>query len=313
MAYYDKKIAAPTYNDASGVAHSVSKTIYIKKKWEDNATTTYMNTTHLLHQTEEDLPVWTIHTFASIVSLIALVYGISTWLVLPRSRTFHNYVYLNSIFALTLVLWLTFLSLIDILGDNAIYFILFFEFGFLSWVAVAFILIYRDIVIVFANDVSRKMLKCNLFAWGLPLATLTGLLSTGIYYFALWYALVLCVVLVVEVFLYVNVLYSLFKGSKVRGSVNNHCRRMQVATFTFFMGGIPIILEIAIAQQPLSMALSNGEVVSLLIEILLLTPTIVYNVFFIVMKSNRCLWREWRDRHKIILGKNVKTVCETHL
>lgn len=259
----------------------------------------------------QDLRVWSIQGTAAVVSLAALLYGTLTWIILPKSRTFHNYVYANCTFTLTLVLWLPFLALLQSFGDKLTYTILFFEFGFLCWLAVASVLIYRDIVIVFASDIQRKILKCNLFAWGVPVASLIGLVNTGISYFALWYSVILCVVLLVQLILYMRVLCNLFRVSDGRRRSGTQCRNIQIATFMLFMGGIPVMLEIAIIQRPLAMALHTATPINLVIAIILQVPTMVYNIFFIFRKSNRCLWHEWCVHRKSVVLSN--TVCEINL
>lgn len=263
----------------------------------------------------------------SLVSSTALLYGLITWVVIAKSRTLKNYVFLNVIGAQSLWFWFSYIDSYSIdrlmedlrqemyedrakspglasathtLSYNSSYQCVVSLLGPASylWLFMASLLIYNDIVVVFNNNVTRRYLKSNLFVWGVSLLTFIIHYIANVKFDHLWYKGCQYLMLVVQVFFYMRVLYCLFKGSDVR-IPSRLCRNVQLVTFTLFMSGIPILL----ASQTLQFGLPNNNDILFALHILhtiLGILVIIDSVLFLILKSNRRLWCERRQSNIII-------------
>lgn len=277
--------------------------------FESTNTTTFLNTSLESENTtnSEDFEIDDFRTLtivilililfmvASLISLFTLLFGVITWILIPKWRSFKNYVYVNVIFCYTMSSWL-FYGLVYVDDDIGVSLVIFYFVNASScWLLIASIIIYMDIVIVFNSNITRKVLKCNVFCWGVPLLLsalhiLGELTSLKILVYLLKERfLFVGLLLVINFCLYVRALYSLLKNTAVNGSPR-FWQKFQVATFTFVLSGAPVLIA-TIISLPLNNTFSFGFMLRAALPSL---QTVIMSVSFLLLKTNRVSWRKRR-------------------
>lgn len=245
------------------------------------------------------LPLLTVtRILAALTSTIACVLALTSWTMIPKWRTFNNFVYFNLIVCYTVAYGMPFVIPLGYTNDFFTLLSCFTLCSFLGWFLVASINTYIDLVQVFTVHVSRKKTKCSLFVW------ITSLLNTSIVYAAstsnsqnVRLIMYICtidvhVTLVCNCIIYFIVLNSLVKHwcrSKVECN-----RKFQAATFTFLMSGF-MMLPIFVAQM-LSLLHLDKQLYLYYAACSVVTGNIhtcIINVCFMILKSNRTMWRDF--------------------
>lgn len=239
----------------------------------------------------------------SLFSLFTLIFCVVTWILIPKWRTFRNYVYANVIFCYAmsscLFYGLFFLEMENYESETVLFiFVFYFVNASSCWLFIGSLLIYMDIVVVFQRNVTRKMLKANGFCWGVPslLATLhiSGELlpELRIFVFLIKDSYGFSgLMLAVNLLLYMKVLCGLFKNTGLTVS-SRVCQKVQVATFTFLLSGAPILIA-SVVSMPIEKD-NRYAAVNLISPSLPPLQTIILNVCFLLMKSNRVSWKQRR-------------------
>ncbi|KAF9801949.1 hypothetical protein SFRURICE_016199, partial [Spodoptera frugiperda] len=107
-----------------------------------------------------------------VLTLIAFMYGLTSWCLIKKFRHYRNYVFLNII--LSNLLRISMYVLPDIWCESIIdcdiltLISLYFDLCFHHWLLVFSCILYVDFVKVFHIDISRRFLKSSIFAWGMP-------------------------------------------------------------------------------------------------------------------------------------------------
>lgn len=231
---------------------------------------------------------FTLIFFASVLSLVTCVVAFVSWIMIPKWRTFKNYVFLNLILSYTASY--TFL-VAEALNETS-YVMNYFLCSFSCWLFIASIVSYMDIVKVFSSNVTRRKLKCTLFAWGVPLPnTLLNVVEQECYSFSdvvksgdnnYYFILIL---LLCNFFIYIKVFYSLFRVARFRSRAR-YMQKVQVATFTFFMSGSMILPPLVLSEFGMTFY------TSLIVGVMPFVQTIALSTCFLMLKSNRMMWSE---------------------
>lgn len=246
------------------------------------------------------------------LTLIAFVYGVTSWCLIKKFRHFRNYVILSAITAglLRLVTFQIGMSLItrDIVLNYPVVPALvastmtYFSLSFNCWLLVLCYIFYVDFVKVFRLDIHRRYLKSSLFAWGL------SFLSTIIYFiliclvyvnrlkqfivtFRIGTIVLLLVPVAISFIIYIAVVYSLFRSNdKGANKPFNKWTRFYISTLTFVLSNI-IVLAAVIDFFQLEILIVDviGELGEYLNKVAL-------NVYIIIVKGNRNLWFEFLNK-----------------
>lgn len=273
-----------------------------------------------------------LYLLGGFTSFVNLCVHLTSWIILPKWRTFKNYVYLNIIISFCAVFFLPIaLFLISDFNDyyNFTYIFVdlsinFFTFSSCCWLMVLSMVFYADLVKVFGGNTTRKYLKSNAFAWGMPAAVTAVKIvdkivlhdqSQAINYWDIFHEVYLyeelgqngisIVLLLVNLLVYVKVVLSLLKYSNLRKSRRNQGMKIQVATLAFVMSGVLLMISILMT---LLMLLGDCEMYYLYPLSLAIwgLQTSVINVCCMMARSNRRLWHDYfqnRYREHLILNE----------
>ena len=256
------------------------------------------------------------HYIQCIMTLITFVYGVTSWYLFRKFRTFNNYVYLSiiivNVFRLivgTVTLFRTGLFIAKLVQYINLYF---FVFMFLSavhnyWLVVMCYMYYVDIVTIFKNEIKRKYLKSFLFAWGIPFILLIICVLTYVCIdladdsdketlvskFVHVSVIICCNVLpaIMNLILYIGLVCSLFPCN---GTVNaiipkkerrrENLSRLSIATTMFLLSNIFVLMMFL---WDLYNASNIVRTVSFCLQIAVLS------LFIPLVKNNRVLWCEY--------------------
>lgn len=227
---------------------------------------------------------------AAVLSLVTCVFALISWIMIPKWRTFKNYVFVNLILSYTLSYTFFFTKIFDITNDYVYIFVC----SFSCWLFIGSIVFYMDIVKVFSVEVTRKKIKSTIFAWGAPLLNyllnvidkelfrISEMFSSNknSFYFVL-------LMLFCNFLIYLRVLYSLFRVSGLRSTSRTRIKqKVQVATFTFLMSGSMTLPALLVEEFGVTLysAIVSGTIPFI--------QTIAISTCFLMLKSNRTMWRE---------------------
>lgn len=248
----------------------------------------------------------------TVTSLVFIV-GAASWIKFTKIRTLKNYVFLNIMLANILsYITLSFdaygylkfikvsgatLTSLRIIYDTTIsYFTLVIQF----WLLVLCYVFYVDIVKVFNADFTRRYLKSSLFAWGVPLLVTfvfsvvlpIVLLSIKKYLLKDTFAKIFKVFfyislslyfipLTINLFIYIKVLVTLFKTRNLsKTAVNSH--RLYIASLIFLLSGtLSLTVPIFIVLEVSALTIVESS------------QLVVLDVYFLLVKSNRFIWKEY--------------------
>lgn len=250
----------------------------------------------------------------------AIVFGVTSWCVLNKFRTFRNFVLLSALVALMLqmlVMWLSDRFISDEVAEsnsavNVIvlcYYVL-FQSAFQYWLIVLCYVFSVDFVKVFHYDCRRKYLWSNLFAWAVPFITvhlyaIVGAILYNLpddesqYIFEAHIAMSLILIPVVLSL----ITYLVVIGRLIFGASTNKCCGFTIATLIFLFSNVILFTVVPIVLDKDILA------VNVIGEILEYLQTIALIVCIVVLKSN---WKLWRDHFNKISGPETGVMLGGH-
>lgn len=227
-----------------------------------------------------------------VLTILALIYGVTSWCFMKKFRSYRNFVNLNAILANFLLnLLATIANYDDDFGFKApnwlfelfSYPCLYFTTVRSFWLVVICHMFYVDFVKVFNDPVQKRFLKSSLFAWGIPLL-ITGmstLISADLIFMH-----VTKLVLSLNCILYIVIVYSLYRSFNTSDqTAANIWRRLYIATLIFILSDLIMFLYFIIV-----LPVFHSEIVLTLGVLLMRLNVIILDVFIVFVKSNRELW-----------------------
>lgn len=232
-----------------------------------------------------------------VLSLIASIYGLTSWCLIKKFRHYRNFIFLNLILSIFFSHSAHLLS--DIFYENRIvhdicwFTVLYFMICFHHWLLVLSYIFYVDFVEVFHIDISRRFLKSSIFAWGIPaliifvycLVTQVTMESFGDQMASKVLMSIVFFPIFVNLVIYLLVLYSLFR-SKDTDTHNNKWRSFYVSTLIFVLSDVIFICYTLEVSSYYSKVMFYFDYCGLFINKLAIV------VYFISAKCNRDLWKE---------------------
>lgn len=234
--------------------------------------------------------------------VIATLFGLISWCLLKKFRTFRNYVLLSTIIAQMLLMLMFDPS--DLFGEETVknnealriipfVLLVFFIMCVKCWLIVLCFVFSVDFVRVFHYDFRAKYLCSTLFAWGVPfiivlIYTIVGCVlinrpsQTDI--FDTPTAMILLLIPVaISLVTFIAVICRLFSDSSAN---NNLCVRFTIAISIFTLSNYCLFTIVTgILDKNIYAVDILGEIIEYVIIIALI-------VFIVVLKSN---WKLWRD------------------
>ncbi|XP_049887999.1 adhesion G-protein coupled receptor G6-like [Pectinophora gossypiella] len=255
----------------------------------------------------------------AVTSLVTLFISSISWAIIPRWRTFKNYVFLNIIFAFNFIYYLPLtLFVTSYCLDTKISYVAlditvnFFMFAACCWLMVMAMIFYTDLVKVFGSTITRKLLKSNLFGWGLPVVVSTAKIVNKLIIFRVnekeldegqlliyhkvfyWEEVaqnvVMMLLLLVNFLVYVRVVYELIKIPKVRCH-GKRGEKLKVATLAFVMSGILLLISILMTVLMLTGAKDKYYLYPLGLAMFGVQTTVI-NVCYLRSKVIRQTWKQ---------------------
>ena len=248
------------------------------------------------------------------ITLATFMYGVISWCLIKKFRTFNNYVYLNVVLVNLLRLIVVMLPLmynvyiaVFLRHEDLHFFIYAFLFTVLNyWLIVMCYMFYVDIVKLFSRDVKRRHLYSFLFGWGVP-SVLTGITRLVIFiverkednsedfvenFGDIFYFVTSSVLpAMINLVLFIKLLFSLFPcDNTIACAMDKKARRKQKLSR----------LCTAMAMFVVSNTFMLMMLVWDFLEVKILIRAITINVqilflalFFPLIKSNRVYWHEY--------------------
>lgn len=240
---------------------------------------------HIISRTHDCFLYFLIFLWISITTfaIITCIYGLVSWILIPKWRKFHNYVFQNIIFSGSLHL----LTPFALAGLGNCYFCIFFQTVFNHWLIIATAMFYIDFVKIFNNSIKYRYLKANLFAWILPILVTLMIILLRLH--GLYFGIATSCF---NFLLYLRVLFALFKSeSAIVSTANTKLRLGLIATLAFLTTGLviylPVIVMIMIDDHQHN---DLGVLGYLLVNLVSVTLICVY---FWMMKYNKEAWKEF--------------------
>ena len=258
---------------------------------------------------------WVLNYIQSGMSFVTFIYGVTSWYLIRKFRSFNNYVYLSAILVNLLrltVLWI----LIVLFFRNSHFYnkfnhLLGYIFLYLTtvynyWVVIMCYMFYKDIVKVFDISIKKKYLFSTLFAWGVPL--IVFLICKLIFFFmesgandkvVVWSVVVLlaayicCSILptVLNVVLFIKLVFALYPcNNKNAAAISKKERRKQNLSRLCTATAMFLLCNVFVATFLLWELLEFSHLIS---TFTLNIQIIVLALFVPLVKSNRAVWHEY--------------------
>lgn len=218
-----------------------------------------------------------------------LVFGLVSWILIPKWRLFHNYVFLNIVLSGSMNMCSIFFP------DNFRYYSLwsmYVTLMFNHWLIVSTIMFYMDLVIVFSGFIQHKFLKATIFAWTLPAVLLVPkiLWKVRIYIFSM-----------IEVFLmfilYLKVLHALLLINKYSNREQKRIVVVKVlkstvtfllSSFIFVFFNCVLIFMFQIEQEVKAKVYCCFQTVTMILT----------SLFLLLSKDNIRLWIQYVEHRE---------------
>lgn len=243
----------------------------------------FNNSTQDLGATEEyDLILVPLFCGGIFLSILSIVFGLVTWIFVPKWRQFRHHVFLCLLLTFPLPWILSPIS--DTWPSSQLLVTMYVMMAFGNWLVIITVMFFIEFVQIFTTvNKIRNYLLSNMFGWILPLVTETlyVLYGEGVV------AIMFITQLLVNVILYIRVLFALCKPSRVpEPEGGKSCgTKIILSTFTFIATGIFLFIPFFI--------MSVYDSVFFMLFFMITMYSI--NIFFLMLKSHRELWAErWR-------------------
>lgn len=238
--------------------------------------------------------------FAIPLTITTSFYGLISWILMQKWRTFKNYVFININAACFFKYLIDYITSYTFYNDYHLVLLTLYisaMFAYTLWLLVLCVLFYSTIVKIFKPPVHGRFRKSALLAWGVP--TIVGIIGSINEDYGYEFVTVVTIVLpffitFVTFVMYMIVLWSLLKRrSDIRVSNQNRSAKIQMATLLFLMSGTASVACQLVLVVDLDMATKSRGAFYLIVENADLLPSIVVSVWVFISKSNRNLWREY--------------------
>lgn len=242
------------------------------------------------------------------ITLIVCLFGAFSWVLIKKIRCLKNYVFLSTMFVTVLnffAIGFNAFKYFETLSksDKLFYLITLYQCVIIYlrlvvsfWLLLLCCLFYVDIVKVFKVHVTRRYLKSTLFAWGFPFIitfVFSALIPIILYnidknnsrpdILLIINIVLIFIPTIVNVGIYLKVLISLFKANIVNGATFD-VRRVYIATLIFVLSGILFLLvPIFSLIEPSNLLLAFVEYAQI----------VTLDIYFLIVKSNRTVWKEY--------------------
>lgn len=257
------------------------------------------------------------------VTLATLIYGVVSWCIMKKFRTYRNYVFLNAILSNFLycvaVLWRKrILRSSDSIGWKVFsyFFLTYVSTAKCFWLVVINHMFYVDLVKVFDTHVQRRNLKSSIFGWGVSLITTAiytylryynyfrfptdymaqgNLLVRGTINLIAVYGLQI-IPLAVNCLMYLIIIFSLCRSFISSAHPPSYIwRHLYIATLIFVLSDILLLYDYFIKNllyYTMPLEDLRVQVATVLIKLFTKLSPLILDIFLIVLKSNRKLWYE---------------------
>ncbi|KAJ8730997.1 hypothetical protein PYW08_002410 [Mythimna loreyi] len=244
-----------------------------------------------------------------VLTLAALIYGLTSWCFLKKFRNYRNYVLLNAILSYFFH-YFTFILMYSkkIRFDDYSEVIDYFTTVKNHWLLVISHMFYVDIVKVFNQNIKRRYLKASLFSWGLPV--ITSIISeyllkmyveyiwinvdnyylTNNYVFGTIFYLEQIIPVTINTVLYIVTVISLCRSFNMSTHTGrNTCLRLYIATLIFLMSDVTLL-----SSYIMNMTKYSFNIYFIIAEYLLVYFNILLMVVFLIaVKGNRKAWYDF--------------------
>uniref|UniRef100_A0A2H1V3J3 SFRICE_011614 n=1 Tax=Spodoptera frugiperda TaxID=7108 RepID=A0A2H1V3J3_SPOFR len=250
-----------------------------------------------------------------VLTLIAFMYGLTSWCLIKKFRHYRNYVFLNII--LSNLLRISMYVLPDIWCESIIdcdiltLISLYFDLCFHHWLLVFSCILYVDFVKVFHIDISRRFLKSSIFAWGMPalIVFVFTLVSLTMESFGdlITRQIIMSIELIpifISFVIYILVLISLFRSKDTVIHINKW-RSFYMSTLIFVLSDFFVIDLILDAFKVFSYVVFHIGFFGLNINALAIA------IYFMSVKRNRDLWKEFMKKY--LLKNKVTNIEHRHI
>lgn len=237
---------------------------------------------------------------SAVFCFLTFIVAVVSWIKIPRWRTFQNFLYFKIIICcnmtylvLPLIKNLTKLFVTDINSFNMYwrYPKVFFQDAFVCWLFIISVYTYMQIVKVFSVDVTRKRVKSAYFAWGVTLLNSLFRLcyiGTESNFWMVFPVLIVFFLIVCNLIIYVRLIYSLFYEITYE-----YKQKRQVATLTFLISGFMMLPTMIFDVCTLLNGENKSFKTSAALKYIYNAQKIMLNLIFLLLKSNRAMWREF--------------------
>lgn len=249
-----------------------------------------------------------------VLCIACSIFGVISWIVLPRWRKFQNYVFINFFFvcAATMTCYFVVSNVPSRTETHCIVIIFAFVLSRIvlcHWMVVTTVMFYMDIVKVFNINIKHRYLIVNVYAWLLPVIEVSILFSVSIplKIESECIEIFTCAVLFLNLLgtggLYLRVLYTLINiALRCMECKKALCQKIMLCTAACITSGISTFMPVVMAE----IVFKNDYVAINSICIVTLLHIIVIVLFFSCMKGHRVLWAEyWRRRRRSILVDDI--------
>ncbi|KAJ8730996.1 hypothetical protein PYW08_002409 [Mythimna loreyi] len=254
-----------------------------------------------------------------VLTLAALIYGLTSWCFLKKFQSYRNYVLLNAILS-DFFYYLTFSTMKHWIFISSFQ-LHYFATAKTHWLLVISHMFYVDIVKVFNQNVQRRYLKSCVFGWGVAIITTTISWYLKDHYFKSvpkfhfimfyymkphdWYVYTTILYsdqilpLIINCVLYIVTVFSLCRSFNTSTQANsNICRRLYIATLIFLLSDVALVSTyfiVMVTQKDFILLRwnKNGES-DITTELLFryLNPLLII-VFLVAVRGNRKAWHDF--------------------
>ncbi|KAJ8712279.1 hypothetical protein PYW07_005121 [Mythimna separata] len=256
----------------------------------------------------ENAVLFIISVIVTVLTLLTFLYGVTSWCIKEKFRTFKNFVFLNAVFTNLL---LTLLSLavffIQLNFGSYIYYMSVTEYIStvkFHWLIIIGYIFYDDIVKIFKEPVQNLYLKSNIFGWGISLILSAIFTYLNMYFGYYWAPVIIRIIVafgnrfipvVINGFLYTKVVYSLWHSFHSSANKQSICRSLCIASLIFTLINVLLSYDLI-----LIMLIEYHRNISQILNITSALYILAVDVYFIYL-----------SRHHItgeLYNKNINSV-----
>ncbi|KAJ8715008.1 hypothetical protein PYW08_004989 [Mythimna loreyi] len=256
-----------------------------------------------------------------VLTLITFIFGVTSWCIMKKFRTYKNYVFLNAILSNLLYflcrVWI--LKEYDIYGLDILVTLKYYDkYSYYAceyiltvrfhWLIVISHMFFVDIVKVFSGNIQNKYLKSAIFGWGISLitaticATLRALsilnYSTLRSRFGIIVTTIIAVIMsfgnqvlpgILNCYFYIRTVFTLWLSYNASAQTPSYIwRRLYIATLILILSDAMLLYNSLIKF----MFNANNRIANFFVTLFGEINPLILDVFFIILRSNRKLWHD---------------------